>query len=137
MNPQLKVKLFRGWTQIANPNGPATYVRGNNPDSCLQFSFATYLQGALPNTTEELLIRICEKMAGKIGNGTVVLKSSGKCAFGLYGSVIAKAKSPAHFQIWVVSDQQQFILITHTCANEPIPDEMSEANEMALMTGCE
>lgn len=31
--------------------------------------------------------------------------------------------------------QREFILITHTCTEEPDAEEIAEANEIALMTG--
>lgn len=138
MTPRLKVKLYQGWKPVANPNGPATYMRGNDPDgSALQFSFAQYRPDTLLTTTQEHLIGICEKLTNKLSGRAIVSRSSGKCTFGFYGTVISKGHEPAHSQIWVVSNRREFILITHTCANEPGLDEMEEANQIALMTYCE
>jgi hypothetical protein len=72
-----------------------------------------------------------------VGNRRDVSSRSGKCEFGIFGTVAVKGDAPAHFQAWVVSNQREFILITHTCAKEPDPLEIAEANEIALMTGLE
>ena len=61
---------------------------------------------------------------------------SGTCEFGMFGTVVAKGDYPAHFQVWVLSNEREFILVTHTCDKDPGAEEVTEANEIALMTGC-
>jgi hypothetical protein len=48
---------------------------------------------------------------------------------------VARGEAPVYFQVWVLSNGREFILVTHTCDREPTPDEIAEANEIALMTG--
>jgi hypothetical protein len=135
---ELKIKVLPGWTPLANPNGPPTYRRGNHPNGAvLQFSLARYKPGPLPNTTAEALIAICERLGSKVKGGRVVSKSSGACAFGSYGTAIVEGESPAHFQAWVLSNTRDFILITHVGPGRLEPQEVEEANEIALMTGCD
>jgi hypothetical protein len=61
---------------------------------------------------------------------------SGTCEFGVFGTVTAKGDFPAHFQAWVLSNEREFILVTHTCDKNPDPEEIAEANQIALLTGC-
>lgn len=61
---------------------------------------------------------------------------SGSCEFGMFGTAIARGESPIYFQVWVLSNGREFILVTHTCDKEPDPDEVVEANHIALMAGC-
>jgi hypothetical protein len=82
-----------------------------------------------------MLIALCEKLTVKVSNRREVLRRSGKCNFGIFGTVAVKGDAPVYFQAWVVSNQRDFILITHTCTEEPEPEEIAEANEIALMTG--
>jgi len=134
--PRLKVKLFEGWRPVENPRTLATYVRGDTSNSgSLQFSLAQYQRGILSSVTEDTLLGLCQKLAGSVRGRRDVSSGSGKCEFGLFGTVTAKGDSPAHFQVWVISNGREFILITHTCAKEPDPQEVAEANEIALMTG--
>jgi hypothetical protein len=61
---------------------------------------------------------------------------SGTCEFGMFGTVVAKGDSPTHLQVWTLSNEREFILVTHTCNNDPDPEEVTEANAIALMAGC-
>ena len=76
-------------------------------------------------------------MTEKVRGRKSISKSSGECAFGKYGTVIAKGEAPEHVQIWMLSNKREFILITHTCASDPDPEEIEEASQIALMTSCE
>jgi hypothetical protein len=134
MAERLKIRPHPGWRAVANPNGPATYV--STSGSALQFSFANYLRGKLPNITEESLIGLCEKLTLQIRGRRVVSSRSGTCDFGLYGTVAVRGEEPVHTQAWVLSNRQEFILITYTCATEPESREVFEANQIALMTRC-
>ena len=137
MAPRLKVKLHRGWRQVDNPGALAAYVRGDSPNSgTLQFSIAQFRHGQLPRATEQTLIGICEKLTSRVSGRREVSRDSGKCEFGMFGIVVAKGDFPAHPQVWVVSNEREFILITHTCGKQPDPEEVAEANDIALMTGC-
>jgi hypothetical protein len=135
--PRLKVRLHRGWRQVENPNALATYTRGNGSDSgTLQFSLAQFRHGTLPNSSEQALIAMCEKLANNVRGQKHKSSGSGKCEFGTFGTVVAKGDSPIRLQVWVLSNQREFILVTHTCEKEPDAQEVAEANEIALMTGC-
>jgi hypothetical protein len=137
MAPRLKVKLHRGWRQIDNPGALAAYVRGDSSNSgTLQFSIAQFRHGQLPSATEQTLIGICEKLTSGVRAPKEVSSTSGKCEFGMFGSVVVKGDFPARLQVWVVSNQRELILITHTCEKEPDPEEVAEANDIALMTEC-
>jgi hypothetical protein len=91
----------------------------------------------LPEANEELLTKLCERLTDKALGRRDLSRSSGQCPFGLYGSVVVKGEKPAYLQVWVVSNRRDFILITHTCENEPSSHEMEEANQIALMTSYE
>jgi hypothetical protein len=133
--PRLKIRLIRGWAEAENPAGPATYVRQTSPDSgALQFSFARYASGSLPNATEEQLIQLCQNMAAKVPDGRITLSRSGTCDFGIFGTIVVRGNDPFHLQIWVLSDRRNFIFVTHTCMKEPLAIEIDEANDIALLT---
>jgi hypothetical protein len=137
MEPRLKVKLYRGWHLVDDPGTLAAYVRGDSPNSgILQFSFAQYRHGQLPSATEQTLIGICERLTSDVRGRRELSRSSGKCEFGMFGTVAVEGDFPARVHLWVVSNQREFILITHNCGKEPDPEEVAEANDIALMTGC-
>lgn len=138
MMPRLKIKLLHGWKPLAIPDGPATYIRGDDPNGpVLQFSLAHHKPGPLPNTTAESLIVMCEKLGSRVDGGRVVFRSSGQCGFGLYGTVVVKGRAPEHFQAWVLSNRRDFILITHIGPSNIDPAEIYDASEIALMTSCD
>jgi len=130
MIPRLMIKLFDGWTQIENEGGPTTYVNGN---SCLQFSQVQKKGEALPEDPEKL-IGICEGLTRKVRGRRDMLSGAGKCELGIFGTVVAKGDSPAYVQVWVLSNENDFVLITHVCEAEPSPKEVAEAREIALRT---
>ena len=86
-------------------------------------------------TSEAELIAICEKLTRDVPGRTELSRSSGKCEFGLFGTLAVKGNSPAYMQAWVISNQHDYILITHICEAPPDAQETKEANEIALMTG--
>ena len=131
------MQLHPGWREVKTPNAPTTYVRGAASDSgALQISLAQFGAGKLPNASEQLLVAICEKMASNVQGIKEKSSRSGSCDFGMYGTVVARGNSPSYFQVWVLSNVREFILVTHTCAKEPDPVEIVEANEIALKIGC-
>jgi hypothetical protein len=120
--PRVRVPLYRGWREIEIPNAPTTYVRGDRANSgLLQFSQAHFRNGTLPNTNEQLLIGICEKITGGVRGQKEKSSHSGLCEFGIFGTVVIKADYPAHLQVWVISNELEFILVTHTCDKDPGP----------------
>ena len=138
--PRLRIKLQRGWTPINNPKAYICIRETSAEPGEMQFSSAVYKPGRpLPKVvTEDGLIEMCRKiMAGEVPSGREILKQSGNCDFGAFGTVALRGESPAYFQAWVLSNGRDFILITHVCPKEPDPAEITEANEIALMTRCE
>ncbi len=135
--PKLKVQLYPGWREVQIPNAPTTYVRGAASHSgALQVSLAQFGGGKLPDASEQLLVAICEKMASNVHGTKKKSSGSGNCEFGMFGTVVARGESPNYFQVWVLSNGREFILVTHTCDKEPDPAEVIEANEIAMRTGC-
>jgi hypothetical protein len=135
--PRLKVRLYQGWREVQIPNALATYVRGDESNSGkLQLSLAQFRPGKLPNANEQLLIALCEKLASGVRGPKEKSSHSGTCEFGIFGTVVVKGDAPAHCQVWVLSNEREFILVTHTCDKDPDPEEVTEANQIALMTGC-
>jgi hypothetical protein len=78
---------------------------------------------------------MCEKLTSNIRGRRDITTASDACDFGIYATVIAYGDSPVRLQAWLLSNRQEFILITHTCGSEPDPEEVREAHEIALMTG--
>ena len=134
--PRLRIKLYEGWKPIENPRGGPTYGRsGSRVSGALQFSVTTYKAGVLPNSTESQLIETCKSLATKSGLNRVVREQTGNCDFGIFGTVAARGEDGRYMQIWVVSNRQDFILVTHSCTSEPDPNEVEEAAGIALMVG--
>jgi hypothetical protein len=77
------------------------------------------------------------RSADKVQGGRIVSSSSGKCAFGFYGTVFVEAANPDHFEVSVLSNQREFILVTHTGSGKINPAVMNQTHQIALMTGCE
>ena len=75
-------------------------------------------------------------MASSVRGLTEKSSRSGSCEFGMFGTVIARGESPHYFQVWVLSNGREFILVTHTCDKEPGASEVAEANDIALMACC-
>jgi hypothetical protein len=135
MTPKLRIRLRPGWQPAENPTIP-TYKRSASPDSgALQFSIAQFRHGTVPNATEQTLVSMCEKLTSGVPGRRDVTSASGTCDFGTYATVAVHGDSPVRLQAWIMSNGQEFILITHTCGSEPDPEEVREANEIALMTG--
>jgi hypothetical protein len=130
LDPRLKIKLYDGWRQVKSEGVLAGYVKGA---SSLQFSHAHKKGNPLPDDAKEL-ISICEKLTQKMRGRRDLLSASGKCAFGIFGTVVAKGDHPAHFQAWVLKNENDLILITQTCDTEPSPQEITEARAIALAT---
>jgi hypothetical protein len=130
MLPRLKIKLYDGWSPVENEGGPTTYIKGN---SCLQFSQARKKGSALPDDPEKL-IGICEGLTRRVRGRRDMLSGSGTCDFGIFGTVAARGDLPAYMQVWVLSNKNDFVLITHICEIEPGPKEVAEARDIALRT---
>jgi hypothetical protein len=131
----LKIKLFKGWTRVEQAVGGAVFSRSAAENvGRLQFSHAEFKGGELPEASEEKLLAVCRSLATKATQVTHTSERSGDCDFGKFGTMVVRAASPVYFQVWVLSDGRDFILITHTCVREPDAVEIFEANEIALMT---
>jgi hypothetical protein len=136
MEPRLKVRLYPEWRQVQDTTALASYVRGDGSNSGrLQFSLAEYQHGKVPDATEKTLIGICEKLTNGVRGRKEMLSRSGKCEFGTYGTVVAMGDFPIRLQVWVLSNERVFILVTHTCEKEPTSQEVTEAEKIALTTG--
>jgi hypothetical protein len=133
--PKLRIRLRPGWHPAENPAIPTCKRTASADSGILQFSVAQFRPGTGPNATEQTLIAICEKLTSGVRGPRDVSSTSGTCDFGIYGTVAIHGDSPTRFQAWVVSNGQEFILVTHTCGSAPDPEEVREANEIALMTG--
>jgi len=132
---ELKIKLFKNWTRVTDMAGPPAFKRTGLPNAgVLQFSHAEFKGGELAEPGEEKLLEVCRSLASKIKNVTHSSTQSGTCDFGKFGTLVVRAASPAYFQVWVLSDSRDFILVTHTCAQQPDPVEIFEAHEIATMT---
>ena len=135
MTPKLRIRLRSGWHPADNPAIPA-YKRAASADSgALQFSIAQFRHGTAPNATEQTLVAMCEKLTGSVRGRKNISSTSGTCDFGIYGTAAVQGDAPVRFQAWVLSNGREFILVTHTFGSAPDPEEVREANEIALMTG--
>jgi hypothetical protein len=125
------------WTAKAmNQGEPMTFVhRGTG--SALQFSIAQYRPGNLPPVETEKLVGICRRV-GQLPKGREIGSRTGDCRFGVFGTITVEGDAPrgepVHLQVWVLSDGQAFILVTHTCDVPPEAQETAEVTEMVLAT---
>lgn len=137
--PRLSIRLKHGWTPVKNVKAYICIRAASTNPGELQFSSAVYKpdkhMAKVP--TEEGLIEMCRGMARSVRGGREISSQSGTCDFGIFGTVVVCGESPARFQVWVLSNGRDFILVTHTGEKTPDPLEVKEANEIALMTRCE
>jgi hypothetical protein len=129
---RLAVELPRGWLDVSheNPGGPSTFARdGDQASGALQLSVqAEYRGGVVPNPRAEDLVAFAEGVATKGGDTEVRGRSSGRCALGLYGTVLCRVPGYSWCQVWVLSNGTDFVLATHTCVEEPSEAEVNEAS---------
>jgi hypothetical protein len=117
-----------------NPSGPATFVReSEEPSGALQISLqGEYVRGPLPNPSPDQLIRFAEGIATKEPGAELRGRSSGECALGTYGTVLARITGCAWMQAWVMTNGRDFVLATHTSIDEPTE---SEVNDVSVTRG--
>ena len=129
---RLKIVLPPDWQDVSaeNPSGPSTFCRRSETKSgALQISIqAEYKGGVIPNPKPDELIQFAETTAHNFGQITLRGRSSGKCAIGIYGTVLVSASDFEWVQVWVLSNSRDFVLATHTCSKEPSPEEVEEAS---------
>lgn len=126
----IRVKLPRGWSDhsLENPDGPPTFLRDiSNLPSVFQVSFALQRGGEIPNPSCEDLIELAKKVGENMPAGDLIETSSGKCAFGIFGTAVFTSNEFPRTQIWYLSDGCNFILATHICPGTPEPKEVTEA----------
>lgn len=129
----IRAKLPRGWSDhsLENPDGPATFLRDiSSEPSVLQVSFALQKAGEIPNPSREDLVKLANKTGEDMLLGNLIETSSGKCAFGIFGTAIFKSKQNPRTQIWYLSDGSNFILATHICVGDPQAEEVAEAQRI-------
>ncbi len=132
---RLKIKLFDGWQQTTNADGPATFYRSHS-DSPLQISWAEYLgQKPLRKVSTDELKNTAVRFGQKNGFGDLVDSSGGSCAFCSFGTAIFRSATHPRIQVWFVTDEHDYILGTHICSKEPAPIEIREVQDiMSLVT---
>jgi hypothetical protein len=121
----------------AHPKGILTYCRDTDEAAgALQFSLqAEYVRGRVPETSPEELIAFAERIALKEPGAAILERSSGPCAIGTFGSVVATWPNDVRVQVWVLSNARDFVLARHTCTTAPDPAELREA--CAIVTGAQ
>jgi hypothetical protein len=134
-NVRLKIKLFDGWRQADNTNGPSTFYHGQS-DSPLQISWGHYRgQKPLPKYSTDVLKTAAIRYGQKNGFGELVDSSGGSCAFGSFGTAIFHSATHPRIQVWFAIDEKDCIFGTFICSKEPDPAEVREAQDiMSLVT---
>lgn len=127
---QLKVQLPTGWTQQANPNGPATFCRQGS-SSAFQVSWAEYRGGKLPDVTTDKLKAMANDFGEKQHFGQMLESSSGDCKFGTFGTAVFRSAEYPRIQVWFISDGRDHIMATHICDREPESSEVNETQQIA------
>ena len=78
-----------------------------------------------------MLLGMCRKMGESVKEGQIVAEQCGPCDFGTFATMHFQGMTPAHLQVWVLTDQKHFILVTHICMSPAEPQEVVEADQMA------
>lgn len=126
---RLNVKLMPGWQQIANPDGPPTFLKGDADDgNPLQISHAEYLNGKIPNPKETDLIDLSKEQSKNFGE--VTKTDSGACAFGNFGMACFQSQQFSFSQVWHLSDGCDFIFVTYICDKKPDQQELLEVEQI-------
>ena len=135
-DPRLSINLPPEWQDVSAeiPDGPATYVRGEDAKGALQISVQSiYQSGPEPNPTRNDLIRLCEHVAN-LQEAEITECYSGDCTMGSFGCVIAKSADLARLQIWTLSNGRDFVLATYLCDELPAAAESAEAETIVKTT---
>jgi hypothetical protein len=129
---RLSIQLPPNWLDLSheNPDGPATFARDTAESSgALQVSIqGEYIRGVVPNPTADQLVAFAEGIATSDPDAQLRGTSSGQCALGQYGTVLARLPGYSWLQVWVLSNGQDFVLATHTSVDEPSEAEVNEAS---------
>lgn len=135
MAKRVQVRLVWNWEQIANPEGPATFIRADTDEpGVLQVSlYAEYKSGKTPNPTARDLIELACGHGERHAVGELVETSSGVCDLGTFGSAVFQSEEYAREQFWYLSNGWDFVLATLICTTEPDPDEVAEAQQIVQM----
>jgi hypothetical protein len=127
---RLKIKLYDGWRQATNTNGPATFYRGQS-DNPLQVSWAEYRgQKPLRSVSTDELKDAAMRFGCQQGFGELTESSGGPCEFGSYGTAIFHSTTHPRIQVWFVTDGRDHILATHICSKAADPAEVREVQEI-------
>jgi hypothetical protein len=128
---RLKIQLIEDWKQVANTEGPATFLRGGSSNA-FQVSWAEF-KGATPaNISGENLKEMSIQLGENNNWGTLLESMIGTCTFGAYATAIFRSSSHPRLQVWCLTDGGNCIIATHVCDNEPSPEELHEVKQMAI-----
>jgi hypothetical protein len=58
--------------------------------------------------------------------GSQSARQCGPCVFGNMGTAVFSSPEFPRFQAWYISNGRDFIIASHTCAQEPDPEEVAE-----------
>jgi hypothetical protein len=130
--PQLHIKLLQGWVDAPDAKGKWTYTRTASKSSgTFQVTYALNNGYNQPLITSDMLLDMCRKMGNSVKEGRINSQEAGPCDFGTFATMQFHGRTPAHLQIWVLTNQKHFILVTHMCMAPPDPQEVTEADQMA------
>jgi hypothetical protein len=133
---RLRVDLPGNWLDISatNPGGAPTYCRREGGGrGALQISLqAEWKGGSLPDPTPDRLLELAERIALHQSACSIEAQSTGTCAIGSFGSVVARTPECAHMQVWVLSDGRDFVLATHVAMESPPEAEVAEAARIVM-----
>jgi hypothetical protein len=130
VNDPLQVTLPAGWRDYTDevPGGLTTFMRDHGaPRGVLQLSVTLYKRGKVPNPSEADLMSFAQAMAVRQKHPKLVESYGGACALGTLGTAIFHTDDFPRFQVWFLSNGQDFILATYICDQEPEPAEVAEA----------
>jgi hypothetical protein len=128
---RLKIQLPTTWSQVDNPDGPATFCREDG-SGAFQVSWAEYGGGNLPtDVTADGLKQMAERFGQSNGFGEMTESSSGSCRYGMFGTGVFRSTEHSRIQVWFVSDGRDHIMATHICSEPPGESEIAEARQIA------
>jgi hypothetical protein len=127
---RLKIQLPTTWFQEENPDGPATFYREDST-SAFQVSWAENQSATIPTMSDSDLVQFALDFGAQNGFGKVLETRNGMGRFGLFGTAIFRSDEHPRIQLWVVTNNSDFIFATHICDTEPVSEEILEAQQIA------
>ena len=137
MNSRLHISLPPGWIPAPDTGSddPPTFVRETSakPGRLQIHTQAFYRRGSKPNVTPQHLLALATH-AAESTSVNIAVSSNGTCQMGSYASVTGAATGFPRVQLWALSNGQDILVISHSCASQADAAEVLEAQALISTT---